>query len=89
LNLASYEDLMTFKYKTYFIEKGFDNLYNNHLKQLRDELEPFFDELIDSMKINKKDRFDNDVQININIFIGYTIEELAEFLEKLINIIQV
>lgn len=75
---SSYEDLMLFKYRNFFIEKGFDNLYNTHLKKLRDELEPYFDDLINSLKINNKDRFDDNVQINVNIFIGYTTEELAE-----------
>jgi hypothetical protein len=79
----SYEDLMLFKYNKYFIEKGLDNLYNTHLKKIRDELEPYFDELINSMKINNKDRFDNDVQINVNIFTGYTTEELAEVFGKI------
>lgn len=74
----SYEELMVFKYNKYFIEKGHGDLYNNHLKNLRDELEPYFDELIDSMKINNKDRFDKDVVINVNLFYGYSTEELAE-----------
>lgn len=79
----SYEELMLFKYNKYFIEKGLNHLYNTHLKKLRDELEPYFDELINSMKINNKDRFDNDVQINVNIFTGYTTEELAEVFGKI------
>jgi len=74
---------MLFKYNKYFIEKGYNELYNNHLKQLRDEVEPFFDELINSMKINNKDRFDNDVKINVNLFSGYTTEELAEVFGKI------
>lgn len=78
-----YEELMLFKYNKYFIEKGYNELYNNHLKQLRDEVEPFFDELINSMKINNKDRFDNDVKINVNLFSGYTTEELAEVFGKI------
>ena len=78
-----YEDLMLFKYNKYFIEKGFKELYNNHLKQIRDDAEPFFDELINSMKINNKDRFDNDVKINVNLFSGYTTEELAEVFGKI------
>ena len=73
-----YDELMTFKYKSYFIEKGYDDLYNNHLRNIRDEIEELFDDLIDNMKINGKDRFDNDVIINVNIFIGYSTEELAE-----------
>lgn len=83
LKKIKYDDLMVFKYNKYFIEKGFNDLYNEHLKQIRDDAEPFFDELINSMKINNKDRFDNDVKINVNIFSGYSIEELAEVFGKI------
>ena len=78
-----YDELMTFKYNTYFIDKNHVNLYNNHLKSIRDELEPFFDELSSIMKINNKDRFDTDVKINVNLFSGYTTEELAEVFGKI------
>lgn len=74
----SYNELMTFKYNKFFIENGHDDLYKKHLKELRDELEPFFDDLINLLKINKKDRFDTDVLIIVNIFKGYSSEELAE-----------
>ena len=45
-----YDELMTFKYNTYFIDKNHVNLYNNHLKSIRDEFEPFFDELSSNIK---------------------------------------
>ena len=73
-----YDELMIFRYSKYFIEKGFVELYNNHLKLIRDEVEPLFDDLVNKMKINNKDRFDVDVKINVNLFSGYTTEELAE-----------
>jgi hypothetical protein len=79
----SYDEIMTFKYNKYFIDKGFCDLYNDHLKQLRDELEPFFDELINSLKIKQRDRFDTDVLIIVNIFNGYSTEELAEVFGKI------
>lgn len=79
----SYDDLMLFRYSKYFINKGYIELYNNHLRLIRDDLEPLFDDLIGKMKINNKDRFDNDVKINVNIFIGYTTEELAEVFGKI------
>lgn len=78
-----YEELMEFKYNKYFIETGFKDLYNKHLKQIRDDAEPYFDELMKSMKINNKDRFDTDVQINVNLFSGYSTEELAEVFGKI------
>jgi hypothetical protein len=79
----TYNDLMLFKYNKYFIDNNHNDLYNQHLKQFRDELEPFFDELIINMKINKKDRFDNDVKINVNLFECYSTEELAEVFGKI------
>jgi len=78
LKKIKYSDLMTFKYNKYFIEKGYVDIYNNYLKGARDEFETYFDDLITSMKIKGKERFDTDVKININIFEGYTTEELAE-----------
>jgi len=48
----SYKEIIEFKYNKYFIENGHLELYKTHLKELRDELEPHFDELIASLKIN-------------------------------------
>lgn len=73
----SYSDIITFKYCNYFL-KSHSDLYKNHLKQKRDEIEVEFDKLIEKMLINQMDRFDNTVMINVNIFSGYTTEELAE-----------
>ena len=78
-----YKDLMDFRYNKYFIDNGYIDLYNNYLKQIRDETEPIFDDLINKMKINNKDKFDTDVKINVNLFSGYTTEELAEVFGKI------
>lgn len=83
LKKMKYCELMDFKYNKYFLDNGHVEIYNNHLKILRDELEPYFDELIINMKIHGKDRFDIDVKINVNLFDGYTIEELAEIFCKI------
>ena len=83
LKKMKYCELMTFKYNRYFIENGHVEIYNSHLKSIRDELEPCFDELMKNMKINGKDRFDTDVKINVNLFDGYTIEELADIFCKI------
>ena len=74
----TYCEVLEFKYNKYFIEKGAGDIYNTHLKNIRDEMEPYFDTLASNMKINNKDRFDTDVKINVNIFEGYTIEEMAD-----------
>ena len=78
-----YDEVMVFRYNSYFIEKGYAVLYNTHLKIIRDELEPFFDKLVNSLKIDGVDRFDNDVLINVNIFFGYSTEELSEVFGKI------
>lgn len=79
LTKITYNELMEFKYNKFFIEKGFGDIYNRYLKNIRDEMEPYFDELIQNMKINEIYRFDNDVKINVTLFEGYTINELANF----------
>jgi len=78
----TYNDLMIFKYSKYFTEQGYDKLYKDHLKSIRDEIEPLFDKLIDEMKMNNKQSFGN-AKINVNIFSGYDTEELAEVFGKI------
>lgn len=74
----TYNDLMTFKYNKYFMENGYADLYNETLKNKRDEMEPYFDDLISKLKIKGDDRFDTNVLINVNLFEGYTTEELCK-----------
>ena len=78
----SYVELMGFRYNIFFKDK-YQQLYDEHLKIMRDDLEPLFDELIEQMKINNVDRFDETVQINVNLFLGYTTEELADVFSKI------
>lgn len=77
-----YDDLIKFKYFPFF-SKNYKDLYKNHLKYIRDTAEPYFEELINEMKIDNEDRFDNDVIINVNLFIGYSTEELARVFGKI------
>jgi hypothetical protein len=79
----TYDELMNFKYNKFFITKGHGELYKEHLKDLFDDIESTLDELVQQMKINNKDRFDSDVKININIFSGYTTEELSDVFSKI------
>lgn len=74
----SYNSLMVFKYKEYFNEIGHVDLYNQSLKFKRDEMETHFDAIITKLKINGTDRFDTTVLINVNLFEGYTTEELCK-----------
>ena len=73
---------MGFRYNIFFKDK-YQQLYDEHLKIMRDDLEPLFDELIEQMKINNVDRFDETVKINVNLFLGYTTEELADVFSKI------
>jgi len=77
ISLINYDDLVTFKYHSYFKDQKYNDLYDKYLKTHRDELEIVFEKIIESFKI-KKDRFDNKVKILFNIFINYTPEEQAE-----------
>jgi hypothetical protein len=81
-----YSELMEFKYSKYFIDKKFTDLYDNHLKILRDDAEPLFDEIINKLKINTTEGlkgFHDKVYITINLFTGYNIEELADVFGKI------
>ena len=78
-----YDELMCSRYNNYFIDKGCGELYKTHLKSIRDEVEPYFEEMISNMKIKGIDRFDTDVKIMVNVFSGYTTEELAEVFSKI------
>lgn len=73
-----YDEVMIFKYNSYFIEKGYTELFDTHLRPLRDDIEPFFEKMIDSLKIDGINRFDSDVVINVNLFYGNSTEELSE-----------
>lgn len=83
IKYISYEEVMSFKYNQFFNDNGFEDLYKESLKNYRDELEPYFEKLINNMKINGKDTFDRDVKINVNLFIGYSTEELADVFGKI------
>lgn len=74
----SYNDLMLFKYNKYFTENGYSELYNNSLKNKRDEMEEPFEKLISKLKLRGEDRFDTNVLINVNLFDGYSTEELCK-----------
>jgi hypothetical protein len=74
----SYDELMNFKYNKYFIKKESKDFYEKHLKSVNDESEAVCDKLISCMQIRNKDRFDNDVKIIVNLFEGYSTDELSK-----------
>ena len=79
----NYNDIVTFKYNTYFEAIGEKQFYIEHLKQKRDEFECEFEKLARAFKINNEDRFDYIVKINVNLFEGYTTDELCETFEDI------
>jgi len=79
----NYSDLMTFRYNKYFENIEKIELYNNYLKCKRDEFEPYIESLQRKLKINGEDRFDGNVQINVNLFEGYNTEELCKIFEDI------
>jgi hypothetical protein len=79
----SYTTLMNFKYNIYFIDNNYEELYKTHLKPLRDEFEPYIESLQRRLKINGEDNFDTNVKINVNLFEGYTTDELCKTFEDI------
>jgi len=80
----TYPDIMNLKnLKNYFTDtiKEID-LYTNYLKGKNDEYEPIIDELQQKFA-NGTDRFDLNTTINVNIFEGYTTEELCNIFGKI------
>ena len=78
----SYNEIINFKYNIYFNNKGYDNLYLR-IKGYRDEFEKIIEELQIILKIKGLDNFDSIVKINVNLFEGYTTDELCKIFENI------
>jgi Fe-S cluster biosynthesis and repair protein YggX len=78
----SYNEIINFKYKSYFIENGHADLYKK-IQIYRDTFEPVEDKLKTRLKIRGEDNFDTCVKINVNLFEGYTIDELCKIFEDI------
>lgn len=76
--LMSYFDIIHFKFHKYFIEKGETELYDEHLKILRDDFEGPIERIHEKLKVKGIYEFDKFVRININLFSGYSVDELSE-----------
>ena len=79
----SYSNLMNFKYNKYFEDINEVVLYNDYLKIKRDDFEPYIEELEKKLKINNVDRFDTNVIINVNLFEGYSTDDLCKIFEDI------
>jgi len=80
----SYNDIVQFKYRYYFTNKGFGDLYRDVLAQV--ELRDTFDDIIEKVKTKlniDNIPFDQKVIINVNIFEGHDTNELCEIFEAI------
>jgi hypothetical protein len=76
----TYTDIINFKYKESFIKNNglSADFYNKHLQHYRDAFEVPIEKLQSKMLVNGKERFDTAVKINVNIFEGYSTNELCK-----------
>jgi len=79
----SYNDMVNFRYNTYFIQSGYKELYKSKIKIYRDDFEPYIDKINENLKTNNADRFDETVKVNVNLFEGYTTDELCQIFEDI------
>ena len=78
----SYSEIINFKYNHYFNNKGYDELYLK-IKGDRDEFEKIIEEIQTKLKIKGVRDFQSHVKINVNIFEGYSTDELCKIFEDI------
>ena len=79
----SYNDIIYFKWNHYFKDNDYKDMYNDVLQILRDSVEDIIERLQNKLKINENDLFDLTVKMNINVFEGYTSDELCKIFEEI------
>ena len=79
----SYSDFINFNYKNYFKNNNYNELYEKTLKSLRDDFEEIIKTVQNKLKINKQKSFAGHIKINVNIFEGYSIQELCNTFESI------
>lgn len=81
-NQMTYKEVLDFNYKKYF--QGHEDLYKKYLQSdMRDEIESYIEEIQSKFKRGNSERFDFDVKIPVNIFIGYSTYELCKIFEDI------
>lgn len=78
----SYHDIIEMSFQKYFMTHS-RALYISTLKYERDEFEELLDKIQFRLKVGGKDRFDTNVLINVNLFEGYTTDELCKIFEDI------
>ena len=79
----SYNDIIYFKWNHYFKDNGYKDMYKDVLQILRDSVEDIIEGLQNKLKINENDLFDLTVKMTVNVFEGYTSDELCKFFEEI------
>ena len=87
----TYNELIDFSYRDYFIEIGKTELYESQLKIKRDEFEDFYygnkskniTGFLSNFKVRSKHNFNDTVKINVNIFEDYSCDELNDIYLRL------
>jgi hypothetical protein len=79
----SYTEIMNFKYNLYFNKNGHEDLYAR-IKIHRDLIgDVLIEEIQKKLKIRGSENFDSNVKINVNLFEGYTTDELCKTFEDI------
>jgi len=79
----SYTEIMNFKYHMYFNKNGYEGLYSK-IQIFRDRIDDkFLEEIRTNLKIRGCDNFESTVKINVNLFEGYTTDELCKTFEDI------
>lgn len=78
----SYNQIMNFKYHKYFNDSGYESLYNK-IQIYRDNFEEPIENVQKKLKLKNSENFDSNVKINVNIFEGYTTDELCIIFEDI------
>lgn len=79
----SYTEIMNFKYNLFFNKNGYENLYTR-IQIYRDLIgDEIIEDIQTKLKIRGVENFDSNVKINVNIFEGYTTDELCKTFEDI------
>lgn len=79
----SYTEIMNFKYNLFFNKNGYENLYTR-IQIYRDLIgDILIEEIQTKLKIRGSEKFDSNVKINVNLFEGYTTDELCKTFEDI------
>jgi len=79
----SYTEIMNFKYHLYFNKNGYGDLYTR-IQIYRDDIDDkYMEEIRNNLKIRGSENFELTVKINVNLFEGYTTDELCKTFEDI------